>query len=326
MTAKAPLASVSLDLDNQWSYMKTHGDEGWESFPSYLDVVIPRFLEILEELDMTITVFIVGQDAALEKNHAALRLIPEAGHQIGNHSFHHEPWLHLYTEDQLIEEVQRAEDAISEATGVRPRGWRGPGFSYSSTVLHVLEEKGYRYDASTFPNFIGPLARAYYFMKSSLEKEAREDRDKLFGSMAEGFKPLTPYYWSLDGDRQLLEIPVTTIPLIKTPFHLSYLSYLATYSTSLASAYFGTALRTCKMARVEPSFLLHPLDFLGEDDVPELAFFPAMNRGGTWKVKQARRFLITLQRHFQCVSMEDHATAIHQKQTLDSRPVSAEAA
>ena len=36
-----PLASLSIDLDDQWSYMKTHGDFGWESFPSYFDVAIP---------------------------------------------------------------------------------------------------------------------------------------------------------------------------------------------------------------------------------------------------------------------------------------------
>ena len=35
-------ASLSLDLDNQWSYMKTHGDAGWQSFPSYLDTAVPR--------------------------------------------------------------------------------------------------------------------------------------------------------------------------------------------------------------------------------------------------------------------------------------------
>ena len=40
-----PLASLSLDLDNKWSYMKTHGDAGWEAFPSYLDIVVPRVLE-----------------------------------------------------------------------------------------------------------------------------------------------------------------------------------------------------------------------------------------------------------------------------------------
>ena len=66
--SQKPIASLSLDLDNQWSYMKTHGDAGWEAFPSYLDVVIPRFLEFLQARDLTITVFIVGQDAALQKN------------------------------------------------------------------------------------------------------------------------------------------------------------------------------------------------------------------------------------------------------------------
>lgn len=30
-------ASISLDLDNLWSYLKIHGDDGWRSFPSYLD-------------------------------------------------------------------------------------------------------------------------------------------------------------------------------------------------------------------------------------------------------------------------------------------------
>jgi hypothetical protein len=40
----SPAASISLDLDNLWSYLKTQGVSGWESFPSYLDVVVPRIL------------------------------------------------------------------------------------------------------------------------------------------------------------------------------------------------------------------------------------------------------------------------------------------
>ena len=62
------MASLSLDLDNQWSYMKTHGDSGWESFPSYLDTFIPLVLDLLNHLNLKITFFIVGQDAALKKN------------------------------------------------------------------------------------------------------------------------------------------------------------------------------------------------------------------------------------------------------------------
>src|SRR5690349_20621843 len=96
-----PLASLSLDLDNKWSYMKTHGDEGWDRYPSYLDRVVPRVLEILAARNLKITFFIVGQDAALDSNRAALRAIADAGHEIGNHSFHHEPWLHLYSPEEV---------------------------------------------------------------------------------------------------------------------------------------------------------------------------------------------------------------------------------
>src|SRR5512141_1277059 len=91
--AGKPTASVSLDLDNQWSYMKTHGDPGWESFPSYLDRLVPCVLEMLAARGWRITFFVVGQDAALPQNHAALRQLVDAGHEVGNHSFHHEPWL-----------------------------------------------------------------------------------------------------------------------------------------------------------------------------------------------------------------------------------------
>src|SRR2546422_890877 len=157
-----PIASLSLDLDNKWSYLKTHGDAGWERFPSYLDVVVPRILRVCDKLGLKITVFVVGQDAALPANHEALASIAAAGHEIGNHSFHHEPWLHLYDRRQLETELDAAEEHIERATGARPVGFRGPGFSFSEALLQLLAERGYEYDASTFPTFLGPAARWYY--------------------------------------------------------------------------------------------------------------------------------------------------------------------
>ncbi len=133
-----PIASLSLDLDNKWSYMKTHGDAGWESFPSYLDVVVPRVLKFLKERDLKITFFIVGQDAHLEKNHAALKQIADANHEIGNHSFNHEPWLHLYSKQELVEEFERTETAIANITNQKLKGFRGPGYSLSPTVLDKI--------------------------------------------------------------------------------------------------------------------------------------------------------------------------------------------
>ena len=171
------IASLSLDLDNKWSYMKTHGDVGWESLPSYLDVCVPRVLSFLKERDLNITFFIVGQDAALDKNQESIGQIAAAGHEIGNHSFRHEPWLHLYSKQELTEEFEKTEQALEKATGQIPKGFRGPGYSLSPTVLEVLAERNYEYDCSTLPTYIAPLARAFYFFKSPEMSE--EEKEKL---------------------------------------------------------------------------------------------------------------------------------------------------
>ena len=69
-----------------------------------------------------------------------------------------------------------------------PRGFRGPGFSWNETMLDVLYERNYLYDASTLPTFIGPLARMYYFWKSDFSKEEKKKRKSLFGPFTEGFR------------------------------------------------------------------------------------------------------------------------------------------
>jgi peptidoglycan/xylan/chitin deacetylase (PgdA/CDA1 family) len=279
MTRELPICTLSVDLDNQWSYMKTHGDTGWETFPSYLDLVVPRILESLQRFGWRITFFIVGQDAALKQNQEALRAIAAAGHEIGNHSFHHEPWLHLYTKKQTADEIARAEVAIEAATGYRPRGFRGPGYSLSRATLEVLAERDYLYDASTLPTYLGPLARWYFLHTANLTPGEREQRKILFGGFGEGRRPLKPYLWEV-GDRRLVEIPVTTMPIVKLPFHFSYLFYLATKSTRLAVLYLRASLLACRHAGVAPSLLLHPLDFISGDEAPELLFFPSMTLPG----------------------------------------------
>lgn len=304
-----PLASLSLDLDNQWSYMKTHGDAGWESFPSYLDIVVPRVLNFLQESHQKITFFIVGQDAALEKNHAVLASISAAGHEIGNHSFHHEPWLHLYTEQQIEDEIAQAETAIEHATGQRTIGFRGPGFSCSETLLRVLKQRGYQYDCSTFPTYLGPLARVFYFATAKLTPEERAKRKGLFGKFSEGFRPLKPYQWQLR-EGALTEIPVTTLPLFKVPIHISYILYLSSYSKFVAKLYFQIALKLCKLTKTQPSILLHPLDFLGCDDVQELAFFPGMQMKGEVKVQIVREMINLMNDEFTVVNMKQHAEAV----------------
>ena len=307
------LAGLSLDLDNQWSYMKTHGDAGWESFPSYLDIAVPRILEFLDKRGLKITFFVVGQDAALRKNYSAIRAIADAGHEIGNHSFNHEPWLHLYTEQQIELELAQAEEQIERVTSQRPLGFRGPGYSLSLSVLRVLTRRGYQYDASTLPTFLGPLARAYYFMTTELTIEEKEHRKLLFGELRDGLKPLRPYRWKIEGSSNgIIEIPVTTMPVFKIPFHLSYIIYFSRFSAVLARHYFRLALSLCKITRTPPSLLLHPLDFLGCDDLTELSFFPAMNVPSQEKLKLVSDVLNIYMDHFTIVPLREYAHDIYQ--------------
>jgi len=307
--ARKPLGSLSLDLDNEWAYLKTHGDPAWESFPSYLDVVVPRFLEILARLQLRVTVFVVGQDAALAKNRAALASIPAAGHEVGNHSFHHEPWLQDYSAARIEAEIVSATDAIVQATGVRPTGFRGPGFSLTRSTLETLARYGYRYDCSTFPTYIGPLARAYYFMTAKLTPEERERRKALFGSVADGLRPLRTYRWDL-GEQSLIEIPVTTFPIFKIPIHFSYILYIASVAPPLALPYFRAALLTCRALGIAPSLLLHPLDFLAGEDVSTLAFFPAMQLKRSRKLAILERALDIYRELFEVVTVGEHAASI----------------
>jgi len=312
-----PLASLSLDLDNKWSYLKVRGDESWQDLPSYFDVVVPRILSAFKAVEVQATVFVVGQDAKLSKNHAALRSIVAEGHEIANHSFHHEPWLHLYTPQQVAEELELAEEAILNITGAKLAGFRGPGFSISEDVLQELARRGYRYDATSFPTFLGPLARLYYFLRTRLNRQQREDRKELFGQFSDGFQSLRSHVWKSNeapSDRtrsetgQLIRIPVTTMPILKFPIHASYLMYLREFSPGLAMGYFRSALRLCQWLKIEPSFLLHPLDFLGSEDEPDLAFFPGMNSRCDVKLAFMAKILRQYTQRFNVVTINEHAT------------------
>jgi peptidoglycan-N-acetylglucosamine deacetylase len=308
MTTQRPLASVSLDLDNLWSYLKTYGDPSWSTLPTYLPVVVPRLLELYDTFGVTGTVFVVGQDTEVDENAEPLKSIAAAGHELGNHSFHHEPWLHQYSRERLVDELARTEEGLERITGQHPRGFRGPGYSLSATLLQVLSERGYEYDASTLPTWIGPAARAYYFRAASLSAAERQQRALLFGRARDGLRPIHPYRWS--GADELVEIPVTTFPLLRIPMHFSYVLYLHGYSPALARRYFRAAVRTCSARSLGPSLLLHPLDLLDGSDAPGVGFFPGMGLPAAEKLKVISWCLGELTGQFEVVGTGEHARAL----------------
>lgn len=299
-----PVCSLSLDLDDEWAYLKTAGREGWQSLPSYLDRAVPRALDIFARRRLALTVFVVGQDAALPRNRGLLEAVAAAGHEIGNHSFAHEPW--LSGREALEADLARAEEHIERAVGRRPVGFRAPGYSLSADMVAALIQRGYHYDASALPSLLAPLARAYYFARTGLGADEARRRGALFGRLRDGLRPIRPYRWRA-GAQELLEIPVTTMPFLRVPIHASYVLYLSARSPALARGYFRAALALCRATGTAPSLLFHPLDFLGGEEVPALSFFPGMGLSASHKLRMLDEMLDRVLASFRPVTLAEHA-------------------
>lgn len=304
------LASLSIDLDDKWAYLRSRGDAAWEARPTYLPEVVPRIVDFLGERGLPCTVFAVGEDLTRDAGTREVERLAGAGFEIANHSQSHWPWLDTLPPEEIEREIADAEEGILRVTGKKPTGFRAPGFSWSPEVLSILARRGYTYDSSVFPTFVGPLARLYvklsdFKSKSTKDEDAPEQR---FSSLADALRSLKPHQVET-ADGPLVELPVTTMPLSRAPIHFTYVSFLAQKSRTAARAYWRTAMRLCRLRGVGPSLLLHPLDFLGEEDEPQLAYFPGMQLSRKAKLSLLSDTLADLTKKRRVVTTAEHATS-----------------
>lgn len=312
-----PLASLSIDLDDKWAYLRSRGDAAWETRPSYLPDVVPRIVDFLGERGLPSTIFVVGEDLTRDAGAREVERLANAGCEIANHSQSHLPWMDTLPADEAEREIADAEEGILRVTGRKPTGYRAPGFSWTPEILAILARRGYAYDASVFPTFVGPLARLYVKLSGfkskaepskakSADDEAPEQR---FSSFGDALRNLRPHRIET-ANGPLVELPVTTMPLSRTPIHFTYVSFLAQKSPALARAYWRTAMRLCRLRGVGPSLLLHPLDFLGEEDEPQLAYFPGMQLSREAKLRLLSDTLAKLAKDRRVVTTAEHTAVL----------------
>lgn len=304
--------TLSLDLDDVWTYLKVRGDATWRERPTHFPVVVPVMLEMLEAAGAQATIFVVGADAAMDDRIPWLARIVAAGHEIGNHSHEHLSWQRALSVQDVQGDIRASHAALAQATGRPPVGYRSPGFSWNRTVLETLADLGYRYDASVFPTWMGPLSRAAYRVRVQASPEHRLRLDGLFGEARDARLPLQPYRWTLGDGRSLVEVPVTTVPFVRIPLHHTYIAYLATISEALALAYVASAIRLCRVSSTPISYLLHPTDLVGADAVPALRFFPGMDLPTSRKQRLLRRVLGLLTTRGPVVTLETYVAELDQ--------------
>ena len=303
MSGAKRAASLSLDLDDAWTYLRAAGRPGWETAPSVIPLACGRLVELMAELGQRLTLFVVGRDLSIDARVAGVQAVAAAGHEIGCHSFDHRPDFAILEDDELRREIVDAADLIAARVGARPVGFRAPGYAKHPRQIAVLRNAGFRYDGSSLPTFLGPLCRLYYFRRSGMSPEERRRRTAMYGGLRDA---LASNRLRVDRDeRPFAHVPVTTFPMLRLPIHLSYVLWLAQRSEALAVGYVRSALATCRALRVEPSYLLHSLDFVGGDDRDDLGFFPGMKLSWADKRRLMTVVLRRLQQGFDVMPMAE---------------------
>ena len=136
----------------------------------------PALYRMLERQRVHATFFVEGWNGVHHPE--AVAEIVQRGHDLGMHGWTHEPWsaLEPVREREL---AQRATDALTQAAGTAPSGFRAPGGARTDTTEALLLELGYRYDASLgdgnrpallpggLPQipFVWPAVDGYYYLR-----------------------------------------------------------------------------------------------------------------------------------------------------------------
>lgn len=109
------------------------------------NVGIPKILETLHDADVPATFFVPGWTA--QHHQDKVEQILAAGHEVGHHGHLH---LRIDPDQPELEreEFARGLQALQATVGVRPLGYRSPGWEVSAITMSLLQEHGLLYDSS----------------------------------------------------------------------------------------------------------------------------------------------------------------------------------
>jgi polysaccharide deacetylase family protein (PEP-CTERM system associated) len=149
-----PNIKVALSFDVEDWYMgmelKSHEMEGKER---RLTFGLTKILSLLEEKNVKATFFILGMVCEMYPDE--VKMIADAGHEIGSHGYSH-TMVYKLKPASFRDEIKRTDDLLSDITGKKAVGFRAPYFSITKEslwALDVLIEEGYKYDASIYPGY-----------------------------------------------------------------------------------------------------------------------------------------------------------------------------
>jgi peptidoglycan/xylan/chitin deacetylase (PgdA/CDA1 family) len=273
------LAALSVDLDEVDNYLAIHGLAAdilpQAAHEAVYARAVPRLLALLRELDIPGTFFAIGRDLARPAAHARLREIHGQGHEIGNHTLSHYYDLTRRPRATQVEEVRGGADAIEDAIGPRPRGFRAPGYTITDQLFGVLREQRVFYDSSVFPcppYYSAKLAALALMRLRGRKSRSIVDDPRVLRAPADPYRVGEPYYRRGDG---LLELPVGV-----TGAGSARLPYLGT-SVVLGGTRSARLLTRLVSGRPLVNLVLHGMDVCDADEdglAPLAAYQPDLRQ------------------------------------------------
>ena len=97
----------------------------------------PRLLDMLRARNIKATFYVVGKNVELYPG--IVRRTVAEGHEIGNHSYTHTKLSGL-SNDRVMSEMRKTDDAVFNASGVRPRTMRPPYGALTQTQRQMVHQ------------------------------------------------------------------------------------------------------------------------------------------------------------------------------------------
>lgn len=215
------LLTISVDLDELHCYHRAFGLGGPKGDTARVVYrrALPRIARFLEEQQIVATMFVVGKD--LFENPEAgsiLRDLTFRGFELGNHTFSHRLDLTMLTSAQQQQELTDGEQAIVNATGARPVGFRAPGYGLHRGIVSLLEARKYLYDSSIFPcpsHFVQKAFAAGYSKLTHASGEQVLFDPRLLGAPLYPFRIGADAVWSRG--KGMAEIPLSVVTSARLP-------------------------------------------------------------------------------------------------------------
>ena len=218
-------AVISIDVDTLASIYKGAGCRRSAGY-SYaeMEIGLENILHFFRQYDCPLTLFMVGNDLKFSQNiQPALELI-QNGHEIGNHTMNHAQGFRFLSIQEKYAEIAAMDGICRKELGVKPVGFRAPGWNVSDDAIPILKDLGYVYDSSVFPTIWMPLLKCSHWL--SMRSRSRLDRSTM-GQNSYISAPTYPYRSSREslgreGLGGLVEFPIGVSSVLRIPFTATF--------------------------------------------------------------------------------------------------------